>query len=638
MSKLIDTINLPQGLKELDLESLKQVAHELRTELINSVSESGGHFASSLGTVELTIALHYVFNTPDDRLVWDVGHQGYIHKMVTGRRSQLKSIRKKDGISGFLRREESEYDAFGAGHAGTSISAALGMAEGFARSNSENKAVAIIGDGSITAGMAIEALNHAGALKRKMIVVLNDNDMSISPNVGALSWLFSRAVTSKLPTMARQSFKDLHKKGYVPDIVYKAIDRAEEATMGFFAGSPAGWFESFGVRYIGPLDGHNLEDLITALNQAKDQDGPVLVHARTAKGKGYEPAEIDPLKWHGVNPFDPDSATFIAPAKPVSKKLPSYSEFFAETLSRIADVNPKIVAITAAMPTGTGLDLFEKKHKDKFYDVAICEQHGVTFAAGMACEGYRPVCAIYSTFLQRAFDQVVHDVCIQNLPVVFAMDRGGVVGNDGHTHQGVFDISYLRCLPNMVIMSPKDENEFQHMLYTASEHNGPIGVRYPRGNILGVELDPEFKKLPIGKGELVREGQDALIVAFGPLVQDAIRVSDQAKTHGISIAVINARFAKPLDEELLAEHLPLYNTVCTWEDHALAGGFGSAVIELVNDKNIPLKTNIKRFGVGDFFVDHASQSEQYKICGYDPESILNFIMSEHMPGLKAVAS
>ncbi|MDZ4784547.1 MAG: 1-deoxy-D-xylulose-5-phosphate synthase, partial [bacterium] len=616
MNRIIDTISLPEGLRSLDIQSLKLVAQELRDELISSVSSSGGHFASSLGTVEISVALHHVFYTPKDKLVWDVGHQAYIHKMLTGRKDLLGTIRQKDGLSGFLRREESEHDSFGAGHAGTSISAALGMAEAFSKTDPSRSVVAIIGDGSITAGMAIEALNHTGALKRKLIVILNDNDMSISPNVGALSWLFSKAITSKLPTMARQGFKELHKKGYVPDLVYNTIDRAEEAAVGFFAGGAAGWFESFGFRYIGPLDGHNLEDLVTALHHAKDQDGPVLIHARTAKGKGYQPAEEDPLKWHGVIPFDKTSAKFISTPQPAAKKLPSYSEVFASALADLADKDQKIVAITAAMPTGTGLDKFQERHPNKFYDVAICEQHAVTFAAGLACEGFKPVCAIYSTFLQRAFDQVVHDVCLQNLPVIFAMDRGGVVGNDGHTHQGLFDIAYLRCIPNIVVMSPKDENEFRHMMYTAVNHNGPIAIRYPRGNAIGIEIDPEFKKISIGKAEVVREGTDALVVALGPLVNDAITMANNLETtQGISTCVINARFAKPLDKDLLKEYLPRFNTICTWEDHALMGGFGSAILEFVNEEGIALKSEIKRFGVGDYFVTHASQKEQYQMCG-----------------------
>jgi len=626
MSKLIDALSLPEDIKKLSIEDLKKVAAELRQELIDTVSSSGGHFASSLGTVELSVALHHVFETPKDKLVWDVGHQGYIHKMLTGRRSEMNTIRKKDGLSGFLRREESEHDSFGAGHAGTSISAALGMAEALYHSDPDRTAVAIIGDGSITAGMALEALNHTGALNRKLIVVLNDNDMSISPNVGALSWLFSKTVTAKLPTKARQTFKDLHEKGYVPEIVYKAVDRAEEATVNFFGGDAAALFESFGFRYIGPVDGHSLEDLITALQNAKNQNGPVLVHARTAKGKGFEPAEEDPLKWHGVVPFDPKSATFLASSG--QKKMPTFSEAFGNFMIEMSNLNPKVVGITAAMPTGTGLHIYQKAHPDKFYDVAICEQHAVTFAAGMACEGYKPVCAIYSTFLQRAFDQVVHDVCIQNLPVVFAMDRGGVVGDDGHTHQGVFDISYLRCLPNMVIMAPKDENELRNMLYTGINHEGPIALRYPRGSVLGVALDKEPRSLEIGKAEIARDGHDALIITLGPLANTAYELAERlSKEQGIEVAVINARFAKPLDTVLLSRVLPRFNSICTWEDHALAGGFGSAVVEFANDAQLNLKRPIKRFGVGDVFVPHASQKQQHQLMGYDSSAVEEWLLA-----------
>jgi 1-deoxy-D-xylulose-5-phosphate synthase len=620
MTKLIDALSLPEDIRRLTMSDLKIVAQELREELINTVSASGGHFASSLGTVELSVALHYVFETPKDKLVWDVGHQAYIHKILTGRRDQMKTIRKKDGLSGFLRREESEYDAFGAGHAGTSISAALGMAEALHHTDPERTAVAIIGDGSITSGMALEALNHTGALNRKLIVVLNDNDMSISPNVGALSWLFSKTVTAKLPTIARQTFKSLHQKGYVPEIVYKAVDRAEEATVNFFGGDAAALFESFGFRYIGPVDGHSLEDLVTALQNAKNQNGPVLIHARTAKGKGFEPAEEDPLKWHGVVPFDPKSATFLSASS--AKKMPTYSEAFGNFMIEMSNLNPKVIGITAAMPTGTGLNVYQKSHPDKFYDVAICEQHAVTFAAGMACEGYKPVCAIYSTFLQRAFDQVVHDVCIQNLPVVFAMDRGGVVGDDGHTHQGVFDISYLRCLPNMVLMAPRDENEMRNMLFTAVNHTGPIGIRYPRGSIVGVAMDKEPQRIEIGKAAVAREGRDALIIALGTLVNSACELAEKLSAEqGTEVAVINARFAKPLDQELLSRYINQYDVVCTWEDHALAGGFGSAVVEFVNDAGISPATGIKRFGVGDEFVPHASQKQQHELLGYDAGSL-----------------
>ncbi|MCB0338824.1 MAG: 1-deoxy-D-xylulose-5-phosphate synthase, partial [Bdellovibrionales bacterium] len=572
---------------------------------------------------------------PQDRLVWDVGHQGYIHKMLTGRRTQLASVRKKDGISGFLSRFESPYDCFGAGHAGTSISAALGMCEALEKEGSGRKAVAIIGDGSMTAGMAFEALNHAGALGRNLIVVLNDNEMSISPNVGAISRLFSKTVTSSYGTIARTHFKNLYKKGYVPELVYKAIDRAEEAAQGFFA-SASMLFEAFGLRYIGPIDGHNIEELVSALTAAKSQDVPVLVHAYTIKGKGYEPAEKDPVTWHGVKPFCPTKGEFLGSGS-ISTSPPSYTDAFSQALIETRLANPKVVAITAAMATGTGLDKFEEKFPESFYDVGICEQHAVTFAAGLATEGIIPVVAIYSTFLQRAYDQVVHDVCIQNLPVIFAMDRAGVVGNDGQTHQGVFDSSYLRCLPNMTLMAPRDENELRDMLYTATMHDGPIALRYPRGNGEGVAISNQPKLLPIGKAEILREGSDALIIALGPLCYRALEVAQSlSSSHGIEICVIDAKFVKPLDHELYSKLLGQFKTVCVLEDHALAGGLSSALLELVNDMDINLQSHLKRFGVQDDFVPHGSQTEQHRMNGFAPEQITEYLLSRFEPNVRAV--
>lgn len=624
--KLLNSLDLPADLRGLSIAELESVASELRDELIDSISSSGGHFASSLGATEITIALHSVFETPHDRLVWDVGHQAYVHKMITGRRDQLGGIRQSGGISGFLKRSESEFDAFGAGHAGTSISAAVGMRVALDRIDPNRYVVAVIGDGSLTAGMAFEALNHAGDLGLKnLIVILNDNEMSISPNVGALSWLFSKAITSETGSRARSKFKDLYRRGYVPDLLYKAIDRAEEATQSFLAG-PSMLFEAFGFRYIGPIDGNNVGEVVQALQSAKRQDVPVLIHARTVKGKGYEPAEEDPIKWHGVAPFDRSKGQFVGSAP--LKKVPTYTQVFSETFVELAKQDPKVVAITAAMLGGTGLDKAQAVVPGQVFDVGICEQHAVTFAAGMSCEGYKPIAAIYSTFLQRAYDQLVHDVCIQNLPCVFAMDRGGVVGNDGETHQGVFDISFLRCLPNIVIMSPKDENELRHMLYTAVNHNGPSAIRYPRGNGEGVELDAEFQTLEIGKAEVLLRGSDVLLVAFGPLVTTALRAAHHLLERGISATVINARFAKPLDTDLLGLELPRHRLVCTLEDHALMGGFGSAVLEMVEDLHIPLVQPIKRFGVGDSYVGHGSQSEQQIWNGYDYASIVSFVESE----------
>jgi 1-deoxy-D-xylulose-5-phosphate synthase len=629
--RLIDNLKLPEDLRVLTPEQLSQVAHELRNELIDSVSRSGGHFASSLGTTEISVALHKVFDTPHDRLVWDVGHQAYIHKMLTGRRGEMPGIRTLRGISGFLKRSESPFDAFGAGHAGTSISAAVGMRVALDSIDPERYVAAIIGDGSLTAGMAFEALNHAGDLRlKRFIVVLNDNEMSISKNVGALSWLFSRAVTGETSSRARDTFKRLHDRGYIPDLIYRAVDRAEEATQGFFS-SPAMLFEAFGFRYIGPVDGHDLPSLVHALENAKRQDIPVVVHCHTVKGKGYEPAEEDPILWHGVVPFDRSKGVFTAPSPPTSpapKKLPSYTSIFADTVSEIGAKDRSIVAITAAMPSGTGLDKVANAIPEQVYDVGICEQHAVTFAAGLACEGLKPVVAIYSTFLQRGYDQVVHDVCIQKLPVTFAIDRGGVVGNDGETHQGIFDIAYLRTVPHITIMSPKDENELRHMVFTATRLGTPAAVRYPRGNGVGVALDKELVELPIGRGEILRTGQDALLVGFGPIVHNALEAAQTLSSeHGIECTVINARFAKPLDTELLGQELPKYHLVCSIEDHALAGGFGSALLEFVSDAGISLRNPIKRFGIGDTFVPHGSQSEQHAMHGYDATSVVAYVRS-----------
>jgi 1-deoxy-D-xylulose-5-phosphate synthase len=473
----------------------------------------------------------------------------------------MAGIRTMSGISGFLKRSESPFDAFGAGHAGTSISAAVGMRVALDSVAPERYVAAIIGDGSLTSGMAFEALNHAGDLRlKRFVVVLNDNEMSISKNVGALSWLFSRAVTGETSSRARNTFKRLHEHGYIPDLIYRAVDRAEEATQGFFS-SPAMLFEAFGFRYIGPVDGHDLPSLIQALENAKRQDIPVIVHCHTVKGKGYEPAEEDPILWHGVVPFDRSKGVFnqSTPSQVVNqapKKLPSYTGVFADAVAEIAAKDRSVIAITAAMPSGTGLDKVANKLPEQVFDVGICEQHAVTYAAGLACEGFKPITAIYSTFLQRGYDQVVHDVCIQNLPVTFAIDRGGVVGNDGETHQGVFDIAYLRAIPNITIMSPKDENELRHLLYTSVQLGTPAAVRYPRGNGLGVALDPELKKLPVGKGEVLRTGTGALIIGFGPIVNYALEAAATlSRDHGIECTVISARFAKPLDQELLATEL-----------------------------------------------------------------------------------
>lgn len=627
MGKIIDSIQLPEGLRTLSALELKQVCEELRDELIDCVACSGGHFASSLGAVELSVVLHALFNSPTDRIVWDTGHQAYIHKMLTGRRDKLPTIRKTGGLSGFLKRSESKHDIFGAGHAGTSISAAVGMSAAQQQHPSPSYVVPVIGDGAITAGMAFEALNHAGAMGlRNFIVVLNDNEMSISENVGALSWLFSRTVTSKASTLARSSFKNLYRRGYVPELVYQVMDRVEDLTQGFFAGA-ALLFESFGFRYMGPINGHDVDALLTAFNNAKQQDVPVLMHCYTTKGKGYEPAEADPIKWHGVTPFQRSEGQFVAsaPAKPP----PSYTSVFSQALIDLMQRDERIRAITAAMPTGTGIDRVQSAFPQRCFDVGICEQHAVTFSAGMACEGLLPVCAIYSTFMQRGFDQIVHDVCIQKLPVVLAMDRGGVVGNDGETHQGVFDIAFLRSLPHITLMSPRDEQEFRDMLYTATIAGGPVAIRYPRGNGVGIELRSEFTALPIGKAEIVREGSDGALICYGPMVQTGVQVAELLSANGRGeFCVVNARFAKPLDEELLTALLPRMPIAATIEDHALLGGFGSAVLEFINDRGVELLQPLLRFGVQDEFVPHASQGEQQRANGYDVASIVSALAQQ----------
>ena len=586
---------------------------------------SGGHLASSLGVTEITVALHHVFNTPNDKIIFDVGHQGYIHKMLTERRDKMKTIRKKNGISGFLRRDESPYDAFGAGHAGTSISAALGMAVALEKTHPDRSVIAVLGDGAMTCGMSFEALNQAGDLRpNNLIVVLNDNEMSISHNVGAISRHFSMAVTSHVPTKARSKFKSLYKKGYIPEIIYKIFDRAEEATQGFIS-APSMLFEALGFRYIGPVDGHNIKELSRAFEQAKKQDAPVLVHAITTKGKGYKPAEINPTVWHGVRPFSKEKGEFVQlPTK--QPKVPTYTAAFSQSLIKIASTMPEVVAITAAMPSGTGLDKFEAKFPDRFYDVGICESHAITFAAGLACEGKKPVCAIYSTFLQRSYDQILHDVCIQKLPVVFAIDRAGVVGDDGETHQGVFDVSFLRSMPNITLMAPKDENELQDMLYTALKMESPVAIRYPRGNALGVPMSLVPKQLPLGKAEVIQRGKDVLLIALGNMVRNCEEASQILAESGISSTIINARFAKPLDERLFLNELPKYKLVCTVEDQMLAGGFGSAIVELASDNSISLKNAIKRFGIGDHFVAHATQQEQQAMNHYDPASIARTVI------------
>lgn len=626
MTKLVDTLSSLEDLRTLSRDEVNQVVQELREELIETISMCGGHFASSLGAAEISVVVHHLFKTPHDRVIWDVGHQAYIHKMLTGRRAQLATIRQRGGISGFLRRDESEYDCFGAGHAGTSISAGVGMAVALAQSDPSRFVVPIIGDGSMTCGMAFEALNHAGELGlSNLIVILNDNEMSISPNVGAHRWLFSRALTSKPTVLARSQIKSLYHKGYVPETVYKMFDRAQTAAQGFFSGA-ATLFESFRFRYIGPINGHSVPDLIDALIHARDQEVPVLVHVRTAKGAGYSHAEEDPIKWHAVRPFDPDKGEFLKSIHPIALP-PTYTQVFAETVLELVKEKPSIVAVTAAMAEGTGLDLVRREHPSAFYDVGICEQHAVTFCAGLACEGYTPICAIYSTFLQRGYDQLLHDVCIQNLPVVFAMDRAGVVGNDGETHQGQFDISFLRCIPNIVLMAPSDEHELRAMIRASITYNCPVGIRYPRGHATGVPQKPEANIIERGRSRIVREGSDVLLIGVGTMVHTCLEASDiLEREHTLSTTVIDARFIKPLDSDTLCQELPRYRAICTVEEHALAGGFGGAVLELVEEKNLLLQGQIKRIGLRDSFIGHGSQKEQLEEHGCTKENIVRTVL------------
>jgi 1-deoxy-D-xylulose-5-phosphate synthase len=618
--KLLDGIASPEDLRRLPREDVRQVAEELRAEIVDRVSRTGGHLASSLGAVELITALHWVFETPRDRLVLDVGHQGYAHKMLTGRRLLFdepgSEIGKAGGIGKFLRREESAYDHFGAGHAGTSISAALGIARAKQHLGEPGIAIALIGDGGMTAGMAFEALNHAGMLKqRNLLVVLNDNEMSISPNVGALSSYLSRKLSAPMVRRMKTWAKDFLTS--MPGDMLHWAQKAEESLKVFF--SPGLLFEALGFKYVGPVQGHRIEVLLETFENARAMltagDGPILVHAITAKGHGYEPAERDPLTYHGVGAFEVETGK-LAPSKPGP---PDYTRVFADTLIQLAEADPRIVGITAAMPSGTGLDRFARRFPERCYDVGIAEQHAITFAAGLATEGMKPVAAIYSTFLQRAYDQVVHDVCIQNLDVTFAIDRAGLVGADGATHQGFYDVAFLRALPNIVVMAPKDENELRHMLVTAIEHPGPAAVRYPRGAGAGVPLEPEPKAIPIGESELLRDGEDALVVAFGTTVHPALEAAAELAADGISVAVVNARFAKPLDAARIVALARRCGAVVTAEEHAAPGGFGAAVLEAIAAAGVAVP--VCCLAVPDEIVEHGDPGKQRAAFGLDAAGI-----------------
>lgn len=612
----IEHIDSPKDLQKLKRPDLPILAEEIRAMIVDTVSKNGGHLASGLGVVELTVALHYVFDVPHDKIIWDVGHQSYAHKLLTGRRNSFHTLRKMGGIAGFPKICESRYDAFTTGHSSTSISAGYGIACARAIKGENGKIISIIGDGSMTGGLAFEGLNHAGGDWKNQLVILNDNEMSISKNVGSLSSFLSRTFSAKYLHDLRDEFKKFFKSlPMIGDDIYKFAKKSEESFKTFV--TPGMLFEAFEYEYMGPIDGHNLDHLITILENIKGIKKPILLHVTTTKGKGYRPAETNPTFFHGVAPFEVETGDAIKS----QNKIPSYTQVFGQTIIELARQNPKVVAITAAMPEGTGLSEFSSLFPDRFFDVGIAEQHGVTFAAGMATEGLKPVVAIYSTFLQRAFDQIIHDVCIEKLPVVFAIDRGGIVGEDGHTHNGLFDFSYLRMIPNMVVMAPKDENELRRMLKTAVDHPGPVAIRYPRGAGEGVKLDEKIESLAIGKGEVLFEGEDLLILAVGRTVGDAVKAHEELLCENIKATVINARFVKPLDCELLLSYARKISKIITVEDHVKSGGFGSAVLECFADNGVT-GVSVCRLGIDDTFVEHGTQNELRERFGITASSIV----------------
>ncbi|WP_337365897.1 1-deoxy-D-xylulose-5-phosphate synthase [Phascolarctobacterium sp.] len=613
--QLLQKINSSADLKMLTLEEIKLLAGEIRQLIIDVVSKNGGHLAPNLGVVELTLALHKVFTTPKDKIIWDVGHQSYIHKILTGRKELFPTLRQYHGMSGFPKRKESEHDAFGTGHSSTSISAALGMAVARDLKGEDNNVIAVIGDGSMTGGMAFEALNNAGDLHKKMIVILNDNEMSISKNVGAMSQYLCDLRTGETYNKIKRDVEGWLKGLDFGSDVLSAIERLKGSVKYLMV--PSSVFEELGFKYLGPIDGHDLNKLLEVLEAAKHVNGPVLVHVITKKGKGYEPAETSPNKFHGTGPFEIATGKKISdPDAPIA-----YTEMFGKTLTELAAENEKIVAITAAMPDGTGLNKFAEQYPQRFFDVGIAEQHAVTAAAGMAAEGLKPVVAVYSTFLQRAYDSVLHDICMQNLPVTLCLDRAGIVGDDGYTHHGVFDYAYLRSMPQMTIMAPKDENELRHMLNTALSFDGPITIRYPRGSGVGVDCSEALQQLSIGKGEVLREGEGVCLLAIGSMVAVALQAADVLAEQGIKAGVINLRFAKPLDEELLVQAAKKYSKLVTLEEGVVAGGVGSAVLELLNNKGLLQTTQVLNLGIPDEFVPHGDKKYLFRDIGLDLDSI-----------------
>ncbi len=618
-TRLLDRVNGPADLKALPADQLDRLAQEIRDEIVRVVGQNGGHLASNLGVVELTIALHRAFDAPRDKIVWDTGNQAYTHKLLTGRREGFPTLRQLGGLSGFARKEESAYDLFSFGHAGTGISAALGLAEARDRQGETHKVIVVIGDGALTAGLAFEGLNNAGGLKKDLIVVLNDNEMSISRNVGAISAYLNRIITGQLYTRVRSETG--HLLGAIPRIgksVLRVAKKAEESVKGLL--TPGLLFEELGFQYVGPIDGHRLDHLLPTLKNLKRLRGPILLHVITKKGKGYRPAEEDPIGLHSPGPPAKVEKARTTPA------VPTYTTVFVETLIRLARADRRLVAITAAMAEGTGLVRFAKAFPDRCYDVGIAEPHAVTFAAGLATNGLRPVVAIYSTFLQRAYDQIAHDVCLQRLPVVFCLDRAGLVGEDGPTHHGIFDLAYLRHLPGLVVMAPRDENELQQMLITALAHDdGPVAIRYPRGQGVGVPLEPDPRPLPLGKAELLDEGDDLVLLALGSMVHPAREAAKRLRADGVAAAVVNARFVKPLDHETILAQARRVGRLITVEEHALAGGFGSAVLELLETAGlygIGRGVEVTRLGLPDQFIEHGGAKTLRQRCRLDADGIV----------------
>ena len=615
-ANLLESINRPADLKSLNLKEMERLAEEIRQKIIETVSKTGGHLAPSLGVVELTIAIHYVFDAPKDKIIWDVGHQTYAHKLITGRRDSFHTLRTYGGMSGFPKREESPYDTFDTGHSSTAISVGHGISTAKALKGAQRRVISVIGDGSMTAGLAFEGLNQAGHTGKDLIVILNDNAMSISPNVGAFSSFLSRKMTGHRFVHFRKELHSFLKS--IPGVgenILGLVRKSEDSFIAFF--TPGMLFEALKFHYIGPIQGHRLDLLIKTLERTLQIKGPVLVHVVTKKGKGYEPAEKDPAHFHGVGAFEISTGNSTkGPAKPP----PTYTRVFGDTMVELGRQEKRLFAITAAMPEGTGLNKFAEVYPDRFLDVGIAEQHAVVFAAGLATEGLRPVVAIYSTFLQRAYDQVIHDICLPNLPVVFCLDRGGLVGEDGPTHHGHFDITYLRSLPNMTLMAPKDENELRHMLYTALKQPGPVAIRYPRGKGVGVPLDPVYESIPIGESEFLKEGKDLLIMALGSVVSPSREAAGILEKEGLSVGVVNCRFVKPLDKRLV-DYAASVGKILVVEENIRQGGLGGAILELFNDMDIR-NVHIRRIGLPDRFVEHGAPSILLEKCGLDISGIL----------------